>query len=462
MKSSIIAAEPPAYFKPLHLEPDEEDLALHRRNCDPELVTRRLRALVPLLDFIDCKVERITRNTTVLNVPLLESAMNQNGTHQASVFYLLADYTLGVAMYGALPGTYVTGVHDRCRALPVQLWLKRGAVRHLAPGTGSITAEASIGADAAIELRRQLIEKGRCELHGLVRIFQEGRQVAETEHVMGAYVDAPRSAGTRVNVLQLSKLKTSGLMIAGLRDDPISRALAGEQGSAIANRMALAMPQLPALVRARSQHVEHYLAHTGSGHAQVLVLGVGLDPKPLRFSSDSQRWFGLDLKEMLEERQSRLNAQGVGAGNFTAVAADIRSGSWEEKLLGAGFEPGLSTLVILEGMSMYFEAPELRSLLRRVRSLVAHPASRLWLDHATEAAFRLDRPDVRAFFASMARLGEPFVLGFENADSVCQPDWVAVESRSAAEVMGQDDEVLAEYRFSLLQPSPTASAAHPA
>jgi hypothetical protein len=56
---------------------------------------------------------------------------------------------------------------------------------------------------------------------------------------------------------------------------------------------------------------------------------------------------------------------------------------------------------------------------------------------------------------SQARLGEPFVLGFDDAESICTPEWTVVETQSAAQVLGEEDEVLAEYRFSLLRPAST-------
>ena len=234
--------EPQAFFKPLSLVPNEADLALHKTNCCPEVTTCRLRELVPLLDVVDCVVEEMGPDRTVLSLPLLASAMNQNGTHQAAVFYLIADYTLGVGMFGALPGCYVTGIHDRCEALPVQYWLKRGSVHHLAPGTGRMRAEVHISPDEAQNLRRQLVEKGRGELAGTVKIYQESQIVAEANHTMGIYADNPRMAGVRANIFQLQNMKTSALMIAGLREDGVSKKVAGDQGKAIASRMAVSFP----------------------------------------------------------------------------------------------------------------------------------------------------------------------------------------------------------------------------
>src|SRR5262249_60765438 len=61
------------FFKPSRPIPDEEDLELQRTNADPVLATRRLRDLVPLLEFLDCRVDPIGADETVLSMPLLET-----------------------------------------------------------------------------------------------------------------------------------------------------------------------------------------------------------------------------------------------------------------------------------------------------------------------------------------------------------------------------------------------------
>lgn len=444
------------FLKQLRLTPDPEDIELHKRNCCPKNATRRLRELVPLLEFIDCVVEEVGPERTVLSLPLLASAMNQNGTQQAAVFYLVADYTLGVGMFGVLPGVYVTGIHDRCHALPVQYWLKRGSVTHLAPGTGRMTAEVRISTENALNLRRQLVERGRGELSDTVRIYQDGQLVAETQHTMGLYADIPRSSGIRANLFQVQNLKTSALMIAGLRDDPLSQQVAQDQGRAIAQRMALAAPQLPSLVKARTLHLEHLLQKNGASHPQVLVLAVGLDPKPVTWAREDQRWFGVDLRDMLREREERFSGAQAVAPSFTPVAADLRLDTWDRAVLQAGFSPDLPTIIIAEGLSMYLTREELGGLLRKLRSLAASPETRLWLDHVTAELFDLEVIEVRSFLSSMTRLGEPFVLGFENAADILPEAWTQVESASAADVLSLADPVHREYRFSVLRPNRSA------
>lgn len=454
----MFALSTQVFVKPLLQAPDRHDLALHASNCCPVTTTRRLHELVPLLAFIGCSVEEIGAERTILSAPLLPNAMNQNGTQQAAVFYLLADYTLGVGMFGVLPGTYVTGIHDRCHALPVQYWLKRGHVEHLAPGTGPLRAETRISVVDAERMRRQLIERGRCEYEGTVTITQGGDVVAEARHTMGIYADVPRSAGVRANLFQVQNLKTSALMIAGLREDALSQHVAGEQGRAIASRMAIATPQLPHLVRARGLHLGQVLdGGDGNAFAQVLVIGIGLDPKPLQHARAGQRWFGVDLRDMLRERALRFatcaDSATEGGAHLVTVAGDIRLDNWDANLRQAGFDTRAPTLVVAEGMSMYFSATEFGVFLGKLRALNVSPQTRLWLDHVSSAAFALEHLEVRAFLASMSRLGEPFVLGFDDASTIAPDAWLAETTSSAAAVLHMDDPVCAEYRFTVLRPA---------
>jgi methyltransferase (TIGR00027 family) len=448
-----------AYFKPLSAVPDAEDLILHKALCDTQLVTERLGELVPLLKFVGFRVETMTAEKTILTVPLLESAMNQNGTHQAAVFYLIADYTLGVGMFAVLPGCYTVGIHDRCRALPVQFWLKTGRVEHRAPGTGAIRSEVTISAEKVSAMRAQLLAKGRCQIKETVRIYQDGELVALAEHEMGLYADLPRTTGESVSLAQMQRLKTSALMIAGLRGDPVSTGLAGEQGVAVARRMTRASPQLPTLVAARTKHLRDYLAREGNKHRQVLVLGAGLDPKPLEFAWSSQTWFLCDLREMLRERHARVAPLARGGEFCVAVPVDLRLPGWPEKIVTAGFDPARSTLVILEGVSMYLGGDDLRQSFTNIRGLCGHPGSRLWLDHVTTDLLDMDLPEVRSFLSSMARLGEPFVTGFGDPVSIAGAEnWRLIENPTAGDVLGIDEAVHREYRFALFGTCPDAGA----
>ena len=104
-------------------------------------------------------------------------------------------------------------------------------------------------------------------------------------------------------------------------------------------------------------------------------------------------------------------------------------------------------------MAGAIEAPEFAAVLGKMRALNDSPQTRLWLDHVTSAAFALEHLEVRAFLASMSRLGEPFVLGFDDASTIAPDAWVTEHTSSAAAVLHMDDPVCAEYRFTVLRPA---------
>jgi methyltransferase (TIGR00027 family) len=314
-------------------------------------------------------------------------------------------------------------------------------------------AEVRIPPDEAEKLRRQLLEKGRAEYSGTVRIYQESTVIADAQHTMGIYADVPRAAGTRTNIFQIQNRKISAIMICGLREDPLSQLVAGDQGRGIATRMSVATPQLPSLVRARTVDLERHLEDEGRDYGQVLVLGVGLDPKPVRFSSATQRWFGLDLRDMLREREQRFAEAGAHAQNFVPVAGDMLSDTWDAALESAGFKPDVPTFFIAEGVSMYFPRDALARLFNKLGGLATSTRSRLWLDHVTSSLFDLDIFEVRSFLSSMTRLGEPFVTGFDNPAIVAPDAWSLAETTSAAAAIGVSDAIHSEYRFSVLKPS---------
>src|SRR5690606_12894774 len=74
-------------------------------------------------------------------------------------------------------------------------------------------------------------------------------------------------------------------------------------------------------------------------------------------------------------------------------------------------------LIIWEGMSMYFQEPEVRAILADMRALLAHPDSLLWVDIVGRAPiFNTDAfpESVQNFMRGMQVLGEPFTFGSDT------------------------------------------------
>lgn len=432
--------------------PDEEDLRVHEENRSLDLLNLHMQQVCPLLGLIGCRVEHVDLERSVVLAPLEGAAMNQNGTHQAAVFYLMADCALAIGVFGALPGVSIAGVHQRHSSLPIQFWTKRGSVTHHAAGSGALRAIAEIPQKTANQLRNELREHGHADCRSTVRLMQGERCVAEAEMTIGIFADTCHEAGASTTLIQAHNQKVSGLLIAGLRTDEVSERLADEQGRAIAARMSQILPQLPSLVHARSAHVEGYLRQHGSRFAQVVLVGGGFDSKPMRHRSEGQSWFTIDLASSQRARAKRLEAHAIESAEV-AVVADVREPEWTERLRAAGCRFDRPTLFVFEGLSMYLAADELRSVLREMRSACEVPSSRLWLDHITARLFTMTQESLREFLSTMARLGEAFVTGFDSADLFQTSGWRVEDAASAASVVNVDDPIHQEYRFAVMAPT---------
>lgn len=442
-------------YSPLSPLPSAHDYQITSYNRAPSHLTSRLRELVPLLNILDFKLESVTDNETVGTVPLLASTMNQNGTHQASVFYIMADYVSGTAVYAACAGTYMVGLHDRVKGQPIQMWLKSNAVQHLKPGTGSLRGKAFISDAEILEMRNRLLLKGRCEIPMNVDIYQGNDLVATAQPVIGVYIDNPRFQDKAPDFFQRENSKLSAKMIAGIRTDADSQAVAGEQGRALALRFAEVTPQLPHMIEARGLHLKQHLTDHGDRYAQVVVLGLGLDTIPLHHAQPGQQWYGLDLRQTLQVRKEQFQSVGGDAPTLKLVTADLRLHKWPQALLDAGYDPACSTLFIMEGFTPYLHAPELERLLSAIHELCQHPKSQLWFDHVTPELFRMEHPEVQGFFSAISRLGEPFVTGFKDVQALSD-QWQMTEQCTAADMLNGrviSHPVYAEHLISLVAPA---------
>ena len=440
------------FFQPLASFPSASDLELSTYNQNPTRLTARLHEMVPLLQFVNFQLECVTEHETIATIPLLPSTMNQNGTHQASIFYLLSDYLAGIALYAGLPGSYTVGVHDRGSGQPIQFWLKTNTVHHLKPGTGLIRGKVCLPEDTILVMRDRLTQKGRCDVSVHVEIFQDGELVATANPEMGIYKANPRSPHERASFFHREDSKLSAKLIAGLRPDSLSQSVAGAQGRALAQRFAAIAPQLPELVIARGRHLANHLDQHRQIYGQVVVLGLGLDVQPLRYASSSQYWFGIDLRQSLVMREQSFVQAGGDSEHLKYIPTDLRTTDWGRTLLTHSFDPTVATFFIAEGLVPYLHKSEILKLLRSISQLCLHNSSRVWIDHFSPLFYTLNNLEIQAFLQNISRLGEPFITGFNKVEDL-NMDWKTVSQHLAEEWIGEGvspHPVYQTYYFSVL------------
>jgi methyltransferase (TIGR00027 family) len=171
-----------------------------------------------------------------------------------------------------------------------------------------------------------------------------------------------------------------------LFDDPYARALVDAAGGLpeIAGRDAgnPMVLRMVAQVIVRTRFFDEYLlGATGEGLRQVVLLAAGLDARAYRLDlPDGVRLFELDQPEVLDFKAGVL-AQATPHCERIAVPVDLR-GDWPSALRQRGFDPGVPTAWLVEGLLIYLSAADTTRLLETLTQLSA-PGSRLSFEQST-------------------------------------------------------------------------------
>ena len=94
--------------------------------------------------------------------------------------------------------------------------------------------------------------------------------------------------------------------------------------------------------------------------AAVIQIGCGMDSRILRVGNGNHKWYDIDFPEVIEERKRYYTE----SDNYKMISGDARACDWRTAVNERN-----AAIVIMEGVSMYLTADEMRSL---TDSLCAH------------------------------------------------------------------------------------------
>lgn len=154
------------------------------------------------------------------------------------------------------------------------------------------------------------------------------------------------------------------------------------------------------------------------GVAQILVFGAGFDTRAVRFANlaNSTRIFELDVPVTQKAKLQRYAQTGViSPENLVYVPIDFERQNLKEELERAGFQNGLTTLFVLEGLTMYLQ-PESVDGAFRVIAECAGPGSQLVFDHIYASVLRGENlyEGEGALTRGVTENGERFCFGIEK------------------------------------------------
>jgi methyltransferase (TIGR00027 family) len=158
--------------------------------------------------------------------------------------------------------------------------------------------------------------------------------------------------------------------------DPYADLLAGERGRAIAELMPKqARSGWPII--ARTHLIDDLVqAAIAQGCDCVLNLAAGLDARPYRLElPPSLRWLEADLPALVDEKE-RVLANAKPRCQLSRIRVDLADAAARVAVLRDALGPSHKAMVIAEGLLIYLEEPQVRSLAQDV---LAQPGVRWWL-----------------------------------------------------------------------------------
>lgn len=111
----------------------------------------------------------------------------------------------------------------------------------------------------------------------------------------------------------------------------------------------------------RSAVFDEWLAQqmTNAPKAAVIHIGCGMDSRCIRVGAENRKWYDVDFPEVIKERKHYYGE----TDSYKMISGDVRDSEWLKAI-----EEKEEAIVVMEGVSMYLTAREMRELNDRICS----------------------------------------------------------------------------------------------
>lgn len=437
---------------------------------NPKLMTELLAEGVPVIKDIAFQYVKVAKGYCQSLLPLNQKSSNQHGTHQAMLIGMAGDYTGGLALASLIQEEPILGIHEVKPDKGMSLWLVGAEMKYRMPSTEDLLIEATVPIENMVSYNRRYHEGKSLFVTIPVSFFTKRKEIVAEGSFRyyckkKSFLKAP-GKGEKAGVMYEHLIKSSAKLIARLRamekfqpnplfTDSFAEIAAGKQGKVIADRFNEILPALQKMIVARTHHIDTIIKQNERQYQQIVFVGVGLDFRMYRMNKDfeGKKCFLLDLSEMLAERNKvKTQFHHLPQISEVDIPCNFITENISLKLVAAGFDKSISSLFIFEGCSMYFSETENSIILDQLSELLkGNRNSRLWIDVADEKIF--DKENVKDFLKSIAKLGEPFIYGFNKSNNLFKKyNLLTVEEAHVKDIIPDTDgDVYDLYSFCLLR-----------
>ncbi|MEV6395089.1 SAM-dependent methyltransferase [Streptomyces sp. NPDC051907] len=228
-----------------------------------------------------------------------------------------------------------------------------------------------------------------------------------------------------------------------LYEDPYAELLCGETGpallaevweatfpgvapSAAAAQGQRTMPDSLDVNAVRTRFFDDCLQRAAEDVPQIVSAAAGMDSRAYRLEwPEGLSYYEIDRAPVLAYKEDRLAGVRPRADRHRMVAADLIEPDWEDRLQAAGYDPGLPSAWLLEGVLYYLPEAGVHSVLDRVRRITA-PGSVIAADVVNSAG--LSHAHARGQLDVFAGWGCPWQFGTDEPEELFARHGVAAEA----------------------------------
>lgn len=205
-----------------------------------------------------------------------------------------------------------------------------------------------------------------------------------------------------------------------LFEDPYAQLFSSPASKAAIQRAHGLGPMFSGALRVRVRWFDDVLRRElDGGTRQVLLLGVGMDCRALRFARPGVTYFEVDAPNVLAFKAQRLGAAGH-QGGAVSIGGDYLAPGLMDRLAAGGFDRGLRTLVLWEGNLCYLPPDLGRGLLRVLGESI--PDLRVAFDYFGTAVIegRSRVPGLNQAVALLRQMGAPWRTGIDDLEALAR------------------------------------------
>jgi methyltransferase (TIGR00027 family) len=205
-----------------------------------------------------------------------------------------------------------------------------------------------------------------------------------------------------------------------LYTDKIVQLFLNEQIRETAKTISQNFPAAKEMIKLRTKYFDQVLCQQISqGYKQIIILGSGLDTRPVRQNVEGITYFEIDAKATLQLKEDTLKSNNIAA-NVHYVPGDYVKDGLVALLEKTVFNFELPTYILWEGNTTLIRMEEVITVLKQIREHFHN--FRLSFDYMSDKVIlrTTGYEDINDYIDRYEKLYTPWITGFENIEPLAK------------------------------------------